>query len=98
MGHARSLLPLDEENQIFVANEVIKRSLSVRQTEALVKKVLNPKPKKVLDIDPFIQDLSATLSKKLNSKIEIKDIDNKGRIIIHYKSKSELNDIVKHFN
>jgi ParB family chromosome partitioning protein len=98
MGHARSLLPLDEENQIFVANEVIKRSLSVRQTEALVKKVLNPKPKKVLDIDPFIQDLSATLSKKLNSKIEIKDIDNKGRIIIHYKSKSELDDIVKHFN
>ena len=98
MGHARSLLPLDEENQIFVANEVIKRSLSVRQTEALVKKVLNPKPKKVLDIDPFIQDLSATLSKKLNSKIEIKDIDNKGRIIIHYKGKSELNDIVKHFN
>jgi ParB family chromosome partitioning protein len=98
MGHARSILPLDEENQIFVANEVIKRSLSVRQTEALVKKVLNPKPKKVLDIDPFIQDLSATLSKKLNSKIEIKDIDNKGRIIIHYKSKSELNDIVKHFN
>jgi ParB family chromosome partitioning protein len=98
MGHARSLLPLDEESQIFVANEVIKRSLSVRQTEALVKKVLNPKPKKVLDIDPFIQDLSATLSKKLNSKIEIKNIDNKGRIIIHYKSKSELNDIVKHFN
>jgi ParB family chromosome partitioning protein len=98
MGHARSLLPLDEENQIFVANEVIKRSLSVRQTEALVKKVLNPKPKKVLDIDPFIQDLSATLSKKLNWKIEIKDIDNKGRLIIHYKSKTELNDIVKHFN
>jgi len=98
MGHARSLLPLDEESQIFVANEVIKRSLSVRQTEALVKKVLNPKPKKVLDIDPFIQDLSATLSKKLNWKIEIKDIDNKGRFIIHYKSKTELNDIVKHFN
>jgi ParB family chromosome partitioning protein len=98
MGHARSLLPLDEESQIFVANEVIKRSLSVRQTEALVKKVLNPKPKKVLDIDPFIQDLSTTLSKKLNWKIEIKDIDNKGRFIIHYKSKTELNDIVKHFN
>jgi len=98
MGHARSLLPLDEESQIFVANEVIKRSLSVRQTETLVKKVLNPKPKKVLDIDPFIQDLSATLSKKLNWKIEIKDIDNKGRFIIHYKSKTELNDIVKHFN
>ena len=56
MGHARSLLPLDEESQIFVANEVIKRGLSVRQTEAFVKKVLNPKPKEVLDIDPFIQD------------------------------------------
>ena len=98
MGHARSLLPLDEESQIFVANEVIKRSLSVRQTETLVKKVLNPQPKKALNIDPFIQDLSATLSKKLNWKIEIKDIDNKGRLIIHYKSKTELNDIVKHFN
>ena len=98
MGHARSLLPLDEESQIFVANEVIKRSLSVRQTEALVKKVLNPQPKKALNIDPFIQDLSATLSKKLNWKIEIKDVHNKGRLIIHYKSKTELNDIVKHFN
>jgi ParB family chromosome partitioning protein len=94
MGHGRALLSLDAEQQFEVATQVAKKSLSVRQTEDLVKRILNPKPKNNLAIDPNIEALSNTLSEKLNSKTEIKAIGNKGKIIIHYQSKDELNALL----
>jgi len=96
MGHARALLPLKEDKQFDVANQVIQRSLSVRQTEELVKRVLNPKPKKSTSVDPYITSLIQSLSKKLDSKTEIKQINDKGKIIIHYSSADELGNILKH--
>ena len=42
MGHARALLSLSGNQQIQLAKRVLKKGLSVRQTEALVKKILNP--------------------------------------------------------
>ncbi|MDG2394825.1 ParB/RepB/Spo0J family partition protein [Candidatus Thioglobus sp.] len=98
MGHARALLPLKEDQQFDVANQVIQRSLSVRQTEDLVKRVLNPKPKKSTEVDPHITSLMQSLSKTLDSKTEIKQNNNKGKIIIHYSSSDELNSILKHIN
>jgi len=95
MGHARALLPLNEDQQLDVANQV-QRSLSVRQTEELVKRVLNPKPKKSTDVDPHIASLMQSLSKKLDSKTEIKQNNDKGKIIIHYSSADELDNILKH--
>jgi ParB family chromosome partitioning protein len=44
MGHARALLALKAGDQRKAANEVVKKGLSVRATEALVKALLNPKP------------------------------------------------------
>ncbi|MBW5289359.1 MAG: Chromosome (plasmid) partitioning protein ParB [Candidatus Ruthia sp. Apha_13_S6] len=76
MGHARALLSLTKEQQLDVANQVIKKSLSVRQTEELVKKALNPIPKKSTSIEPRILELMQTLSKKLASKTEIKPNGN----------------------
>jgi len=96
MGHARALLPLNEDQQLDVANQVIQRSLSVRQTEELVKRILNPKPKKSTDVDPHIALLMQSLSKKLDSKTEIKQNNDKGKIIIHYSSADELDNILKH--
>ncbi len=98
MGHARALLPLKENQQFDVANQVINRSLSVRQTEELVKRTLNPKPKKLTTVDPHIEVLMQSLSQKLNSKTEIKSNSDKGKIIIHYSSNDELNNILKHIN
>ena len=98
MGHARALLPLKEDQQLEVANQVIQRSLSVRQTEELVKRVLNPKPKKSTEVDPHITSLMQSLSKTLDSKTEIKQNNDKGKIIIHYSSSDELNNILKHIN
>lgn len=98
MGHARALLPLTEENQLIVANQVIAKSLSVRQTEELVKRVLAPKTKTTVSIEPHISELMSTLSKTFNSKTEIKATGDKGKIIIHYKSENELSNILKHIN
>ncbi len=98
MGHARSLLSLTEDDQLMVANQVVAKSLSVRQTEELVKRVLNPKPKVTITIEPHISDLMKALSQKLDSKTEIKATGDKGKIIIHYKSEDELKNILKHIN
>jgi len=98
MGHARALLSLEEDRQFEVANQVVKRSLSVRQTEELVKRVLNPKPKKSTRTDPHIEALMQSLSQKLDSKTEIKSNGDKGKIIIHYTSSNELDNILKHIN
>jgi ParB family chromosome partitioning protein len=98
MGHARALLPLTEDDQLMVANQVVAKSLSVRQTEGLVKRVLNPKVKTVATIEPHISELMSSLSKTLSSKTEIKTTGDKGKIIIHYKSEDELSNILKHIN
>ncbi|SMM99078.1 Chromosome (plasmid) partitioning protein ParB [uncultured Candidatus Thioglobus sp.] len=96
MGHGRALLSLEENQQFEAASQVIKKSLSVRQTEELVKNILNPKPKKITKVEPHIEELSDSLSQKLNSKTEIKNNGKKGRIIIHYQSEDELNNILGH--
>ncbi len=96
MGHARALLPLSDENQLMVANQVIAKSLSVRQTEELVKRVQNPKTKTTSTVDPHLSELMKSLSKTLDSKTEIKATGDKGRIIIHFKSEDELTNILKH--
>ncbi|CAB5503252.1 ParB/RepB/Spo0J family partition protein [Bathymodiolus thermophilus thioautotrophic gill symbiont] len=98
MGHGRALLPLPIEQQLEVANQVIQKSLSVRQTEELVKRVLNPKPSKAVVVNPHIQTLAENLSKTLNSKTEIRTNGNKGKIIIHYQSENELDALLKHIN
>ncbi|MDC9726441.1 MAG: ParB/RepB/Spo0J family partition protein [Candidatus Thioglobus sp.] len=96
MGHARALLPLSNENQLMVANQVIAKSLSVRQTEELVKRVQNPKTKTTSTVDPHLSELMKSLSKTLDSKTEIKATGDKGKIIIHFKSEDELANILKH--
>jgi ParB family chromosome partitioning protein len=60
--------------------------------------VLNPKPKKSTSVDPHIEALMQSLSKKLDSKTEIKQSNDKGKIIIHYSSLDELDNILKHIN
>ncbi len=98
MGHARALLPLNAESQSLVAHQVAAKSLSVRQTEELVKRTLNPKSKIPTKIEPHLCELMSALSKTLNTKTEIKAAGNKGKIIIHYKSADELSNILKHID
>lgn len=101
MGHGRALISLeDHEQQIFVYEKVVKEQLSVRQTEALIRTIKNPKEKK----DKKVRELSNSLKKGLKTfedffetdKVEIKASDKgKGKIIINFSSEEEFQRIQK---
>ena len=98
MGHARALLALAEEHQLQVAKEVVKNGLSVRETEALVRKFHNKttaKKKETTSIDPNIRTLQEDLSSRLAAAVLIKHKKNgKGTLEIHYNSVDELDGIL----
>lgn len=102
MGHARALLGLSEEQQKEAANIVVSKSLSVRQTEALVRKVQEQRQQPQKNIlknyeDPDIRKLAEDLSAKIGAKVEVKQITkNKGKLMISYQSLDELDGILQH--
>lgn len=100
-GHARALLSIeDKEQQYQLANKIIQSGLSVRETEKLVKLLLNPPAprKKAADKDAdmgmFYRDLEDKLKSIMGTKVIINKKDkNKGRIEIEYYSSAELERI-----
>ncbi len=99
-GHARTLLSIeDSELQYEIACKVFDESLSVRQTEALVKKMNStPKQKKQpeeLEYKYLYTDTEERLKEILGSKVSIKAKNNeKGKIEIEYYSSEELEALV----
>ncbi|GAB5045684.1 ParB/RepB/Spo0J family partition protein [Thermodesulfovibrio sp. TK110] len=94
MGHAKAILSVeDPQKQIELANMIIKKSLSVRQTEELVKKIDKQKPpKKIL---PEIADLENKLTSELGYKVKILHKGKKGKLQIFYNSLDELDGILE---
>ncbi|MCH8117687.1 MAG: ParB/RepB/Spo0J family partition protein [Proteobacteria bacterium] len=103
MGHARALLSIsDPQQQHDAARQVIKKSLSVRETERLVKRMFDAKGKKKPAKRPAsanadIRRLEVEVSEKLGAKVRVVH-GNKGsgRIVISYNSLDELDGILKH--
>ncbi|MEE8321052.1 MAG: ParB/RepB/Spo0J family partition protein [Gammaproteobacteria bacterium] len=99
MGHGRALLALPPDKQVKAAKTIIRRGLSVRATESLVKKLsAEAKNKKTAEtkIDPDIRRLQDDLSQRLGAKVVIKQ-QSKGRGVlqINYHSLDELDGILK---
>ena len=99
MGHARSLLSLvDPSMQLEVANLVIEKQLSVRDTEKLVRSILDGADKrqtKKQPQDPDIRELEDSLTQKLGARVSIKHTKSgKGRLVIAYTSSDELQGIL----
>jgi ParB family transcriptional regulator, chromosome partitioning protein len=96
MGHARALLALDQEAAIKkAAGEVTARGLSVRETEALVKKILAgppaaPKPRA---IDPNTREAESQLRLTLGAPVRIVRKKKGGSIEIDFSSEDELQRI-----
>lgn len=92
-GHARALLPLKDSDAIkAAADTVIKKALSVRGTEELVRCMLQPKtpaPAKKA-VSPEWRDAEKKLSAALDTKVSLAGSDKKGRILIEYYSKEQL--------
>ncbi|HUU39749.1 MAG TPA: ParB/RepB/Spo0J family partition protein [Desulfatiglandales bacterium] len=92
-GHARALLSTESAlAQKKIRNLIIKKSLSVRQTEVLVKKALaSKKPKdQKNETDFYIKSLAKDLQTSLGTKVDIKRKGRKGRIIIEFYSDDDL--------
>jgi len=98
MGHARALLALIRHDQIEVANLVVKRGLSVRATEQLVKRTLKGQSdKESPDSDPDIRRLETRISEKLGAAVKIKSgKQGSGKLIISFHNSDELDGILEH--
>ncbi|QTH70354.1 ParB/RepB/Spo0J family partition protein [Pseudoalteromonas xiamenensis] len=96
MGHARCLLGLEGASQSEAANVVVAKALTVRETEKLVRKMLEPQPEKtVKDKDPDVQLLEQQLADNLGAKVEISyNQKGKGKLVISYASLDELDGIL----
>ena len=102
MGHARALLGLtNRRQQAEVAALVAKKELSVRETEALVRKLLAPsgggKGATASAGDADVRRLEAELGEKLGAKVTFKQqAGGRGQLIISYSSLDELDGILAH--
>ena len=101
-GHARALL--NAPNQLVLAHKVIKDDMSVRQLEDLLRKggqkgKKNALTRNSLNLkDANIVDYEKYLSLKLGYKVEIKDKDGKGYLLVKYKNLEQLDAIIDLFN
>ncbi len=101
MGHARALLALPGDQQTSAARVVSGKGLSVRQTEALVRRLIaekGTKPKTKV-VDPDIKTLENNLTDKLGAKVAIQhSAKGKGKVVVRYNSLDELDGILARIN
>jgi ParB family transcriptional regulator, chromosome partitioning protein len=104
MGHARALLGLENKRQqAEVGALVAKKKLSVRETEALVKRLVASPGSGGQDsaapADPNIRKLETDLSEKLGAKVHVQHTSSgKGKLVISYHTLDELDGILAHIS
>jgi ParB family transcriptional regulator, chromosome partitioning protein len=101
MGHGRALLGLTaRRQQIEVAGLVAKKALSVRETEALVRRLMAPAAAEKAEpqtADPDIRRLERELAEKLGAKVLFQHAPSgKGKLVVSYNSLDELEGILSH--
>ncbi|MCH4563198.1 MULTISPECIES: ParB/RepB/Spo0J family partition protein [Halomonas] len=99
MGHARALLALSGAKQRKAAHEVVNKDLTVRDTEALVKRLAAGEPRKAERPapSPDVARLETRLGELLGAPVKIQHgRGGKGRVTIRYASLDELDGILEH--
>jgi ParB family chromosome partitioning protein len=102
LGHAKVLLMLDTpETQWKAVEQVRAQSLSVRQTEQFVHRLLHPhdalerEPKDKPAVDPNVRAAQEGLQRALGVRVTIRDNQGKGKIVIEYASLEDFDRIVE---
>ena len=95
-GHGIALLSFpDEATMIKIADQIIKRELSVRQVENLARSYKNPnKRNPQVEKDIYLDSASKTLEDKLGLKVTLSGNSKSGKIEIRYRNLDELNKII----
>jgi ParB family chromosome partitioning protein len=103
MGHARALLSLEEENDMLEAGaEVIRKRLSVRETEKLVKKIksfggMQPRKTQEKVVDPNLENLMGAMKQALGTNVKLSPKGKGGQILITYHDLEELDRLLDLF-
>ena len=102
MGHARALISIENiAEQLYVYKQVLMSDLSVRATEDLVRRTIQPKTKEVEtkksgNVNPEILQVQNKLSQQFGTKIRVKNNEGyKGEISIPYHNLDDLNRILE---
>src|SRR6056297_485739 len=99
MGHARALLPLESKKQVDLANKIVEKDLSVRETEKMVKKNLNQKKQgksknQTKELEPKWVKARELLAERLGLDVDIKDKVSKKVVTINCKDYEEMEKII----
>ena len=101
MGHAKALLGLPTDQQSAAANMVVSKGLSVRQTESMVRRLVDEmgssKSSSSKTVDPDIKQLQDQLSEKIGVPVLVQHgAKGKGKLVLKYSSLDELDGILNH--
>jgi ParB family chromosome partitioning protein len=100
MGHARALLSLDADMQLEAAETVVAKMLNVRDTEKLVKKLLNPVSERIIPVENLeVKELENSLSERLGTQVAINHQKNgKGKIVISFDELHKFKQLIAIFD
>lgn len=99
-GHARALLPLkDEKKQLELAEVIVSRGLSVRQTETLVKRLCSgTSPKREADtpdiVVDYVKEVERSLENALGRKVKLTDSPKRGRIELEFYGADDREELI----
>jgi len=97
-GHAKILAGIkDEELVLKLAMTIKEKQISVRELEAMIKESETPKTpkKKAASPNTYIQSLEDHLKTHFGTKVNVKDKNGKGQIVINYLSNEDLNRVIE---
>ena len=98
MGHGRALLSLDGAQQIAAANKICLEDLSVRETEKLIQKWLNPETiesRKTVEKSRDVLRLEEELSERMGTNVTIKEKKKgAGQLVIDYMNHEQLDGLI----
>ena len=98
MGHGRALLAVSKAKQVELAHQIVAKSLSVRDTERMVKSELAPPKtgKTSMSATVDVRQLENALAEKLGSKVVVKaDTQGRGTLTVHFHSLEQLDGILE---
>jgi ParB family chromosome partitioning protein len=97
-GHAKVLLSLPTpELMVATANKVVERELSVRALEELIFAMEHPAEKSAKEtyIDPNVREAQLELERSLGVRVQIRDRNGKGKILIEYRSLEDFDRVIE---
>ena len=102
-GHGRALVVLEEQKAMEAAKTILEKELSVRETEKLVKRMLDEaeeeeKPEKEDKVAMYVRELERSLATSTGHKLSIKHGRKKGKLTIEYYGNDDLDKICAALN